>query len=191
MSMSLALLPNIITACRIVLAPVLIYLLHEQQFGAALIVFLVAGFSDGLDGFIARRWGYITRTGAILDPVADKLLMVSVYVMLAFLDKLPFWLVLAVVSRDALIVGGYLVYTSMYGPVRMRPSLISKLNTILQIGLVLAVLSVEALGWPPAAWLAPFAWTVLSSTVASGLHYLWAWAVHRDIEHVHVENRHD
>lgn len=189
--MSFALLPNIISAFRIVLSPVLIYLLHEHQYGTALIVFLVAGISDGLDGFIARRWGYMSRAGAILDPMADKLLLVSAYVMLAFLDQLPFWLVLAVVSRDALIVGGYMVYTSMYGPVHMRPSLMSKLNTVLQIALVLAVLSAQALAWPPAGWIAPFVWVVLVSTVASGLHYLWIWAVRKDIEHVHAEKRHD
>jgi len=189
--MSISLLPNLITAGRILLVPVLIYFLHEHRFGAALIVFLVAGLSDGLDGFIAKRWGYTSRTGAILDPVADKLLMVSAYVMLAFLDKLPFWLVLAVASRDALIVGGYLVYTSTHGPVHMRPSLASKLNTVLQIVLVLAVLSAEALAWPLSGWIGPLVWVVLVTTVFSGLHYLWIWAVCREIEHVQAEKSHD
>jgi len=189
--MSLSQLPNLITAGRILLVPVLIYFLHEHQYGAALIVFLVAGLSDGLDGFIAKRWGYTSRTGAILDPVADKLLMVSAYVMLAFVHKLPFWLVLAVVSRDALIVGGYLVYTSIHGPVHMRPSLISKLNTVLQIALVLAVLSASSLAWPPAGWLDPLGWAVLITTVFSGLHYLWIWAINREIEHVQAEKPHD
>ncbi|MEK6550066.1 MAG: CDP-alcohol phosphatidyltransferase family protein [Pseudomonadota bacterium] len=189
--MSLSLLPNFISACRIALSPVLIFLLHERDYRMALIVFLVAGISDALDGFIARRWGFMSRTGAILDPLADKLLLVSAYVMLAFLDHLPFWLVLVVASRDALIVGGYLGYTSMYGPVHMRPSLMSKLNTLLQITLVLAVLAAEALAWPPAGWISPLVWAVLATTVASGLHYLWIWAVRKDIEHVHAEKRHD
>src|SRR3990172_3317644 len=138
--MTLALVPNLITLGRIGLVPVLILALHAGESALALVVFLVAGVSDALDGFIAKRFHLESRLGAILDPAADKLLLVTAYVMLAMIGDIPFWLMLAVVFRDLFIVGGYLVYTSMFGPVRMRPSLLSKLNTFLQLALVLVIL---------------------------------------------------
>src|SRR3990172_9163953 len=119
---SISHLPNLITFFRIGLAPVLILLLKDQEYAASLAVFVIAGVSDGLDGFIAKRFHYESRLGSILDPMADKILLLSSYVMLTMLNHLPFWLMLTVAFRDLLIVGGYLVYTSMIGPVQMRPS---------------------------------------------------------------------
>jgi cardiolipin synthase len=171
--------------------PVLILLLKEHDYGLALAVFVAAGLSDGLDGLIAKRFHYVTRLGSILDPVADKLLMVSTYVMLAMLDHLPFWLVLAVVSRDALIIGGYLVYTSLYGPVQMRPSGLSKINTLMQIALAVVVLSQLALGYAVAGLTHALVWVTAASTVGSGLHYLWIWIVRRQVQPATSETRHD
>ena len=122
-------LPNAITLVRLGLVPVFIVVLKAQDYTVALLVFAVAGLSDGLDGFIAKRFNLVTRLGAILDPLADKVLLVSAYVMLTILGHLPFWLVLTVGFRDLLIVGGYLVYTSLIGPVAMRPTYLSKFNT--------------------------------------------------------------
>jgi len=177
-------LPNLITLSRIALVPVLILVLVNRQYGWALAVFLVAGISDALDGFLAKRLGAQSQIGAILDPAADKLLLVAAYVMLTILGHIPFWLTLAVASRDVLIVGGYLVYTSHVGPVKMRPSVASKLNTLVQIGLVGLILAKQAAGLQ-APWLVQIMiYGVLVTTIGSGAHYLWTWIVLRQVETV-------
>ena len=174
-------LPNVITLARVALVPVLILLLKDQDYTAALIVFVIAGLSDALDGYLAKRLNVQSRLGAVLDPAADKLLLVSAYVMLTVLGHIPFWLVLVVAFRDLLIVGGYLLYTSHAGPVKMRPSFVSKLNTFLQITLVSMILAQQAAGlaWLPVGALV---YAVLTSTVVSGAHYLWLWLIKKDIE---------
>ncbi|MCK7497381.1 MAG: CDP-alcohol phosphatidyltransferase family protein [Comamonadaceae bacterium] len=103
---------------RVALVPVLILLLKDHDYLAALVVFAVAGASDALDGYLAKRLDVRSHLGAVLDPAADKLLLVSAYVMLTWLEHIPFWLLLAVAFRDVLIVGGYLLYTTM--PARYR-----------------------------------------------------------------------
>ena len=177
-------LPNLITIFRIALAPVLILLLKEQEYAASLAVFALAGVSDGLDGLIAKRFNFVSRLGSILDPLADKILLVSSYVMLTFLDHLPFWLMLTVAFRDLLIIGGYLVYTSMVGPVQMRPSWLSKINTFMQITLVIVILAQQALHWNHPMTIDALIYAVTFTTVASGLHYLWAWLVVKEVEPV-------
>ncbi|MBI5782700.1 MAG: CDP-alcohol phosphatidyltransferase family protein [Gammaproteobacteria bacterium] len=179
---SISQLPNLITISRIGLAPVLILLLKEQEYAASLAIFAIAGVSDGLDGFIAKRFHYESRLGSILDPLADKILLLSSYVMLTMLNHLPFWLMLTVAFRDLLIVGGYLVYTSMIGPVQMRPSWLSKFNTFLQITLIIVILGQQAFHLFYAPMLDALIYGVLLSTVASGLHYLWIWLVMKDVE---------
>lgn len=181
-SMNISQLPNVITLARIALAPAFILLLNDGDYKLALAVFVIAGVSDGLDGFIAKRFNYQSRLGAILDPVADKVLLVSAYVMLTVLNHLPLWLVIVVVFRDLLIVGGYVVYTSMYGPVQMRPSWISKFNTFMQIALVVIVLAEQAIGTSYPRIIMALAYIVFVTTVASGGHYLWTWGVMKDIE---------
>lgn len=182
-------LPNLITLSRIALVPVLILLLKDQDYGLALAVFVIAGVTDALDGWLAKRLNVQTHFGAVLDPAADKLLLVTAYVMLTILGHIPFWLTLAVVSRDVLIVGGYLLYTSHAGPVRMRPSILSKLNTLLQIALVCFLLIKLAAGleWPHVVTIMIYA--VLASTIASGAHYLWSWMVLKDIEPASTRDR--
>lgn len=177
MSINASQLPNLLTLSRIALVPVLILVLKDGDYTAALWVFLAAGISDGLDGWIAKRWRYTTRLGAVLDPVADKLLLVTSYVMLMLLDHLPFWLVLTVVFRDVLIVGGYLAYTSLVGTVTMKPSHLSKFNTFAQIVLVVAVLVHEAFGRNYPMLIEALIYIVFVSTVASGVHYVWVWGV--------------
>ncbi|MHB8347443.1 MAG: CDP-alcohol phosphatidyltransferase family protein [Acidiferrobacterales bacterium] len=179
--MNLSQLPNAITLSRIALVPVLILAIKDRHFGTALAIFLVAGISDALDGFLAKRFSLTSRLGAILDPAADKILLVSAYVMLTLLEYIPFWLMLGVAFRDLLIVGGYLVYTSLYGPVTMRPSYLSKLNTLMQISLVCVILAQHAIALRLAGADHFLDYAVLATTVASGGHYLWTWGVVKDI----------
>jgi cardiolipin synthase len=187
--LSISQLPNLITISRIALAPVLILLLKDEQYAASLAVFVIAGVSDGLDGFIAKRFHCESRLGSILDPMADKTLLVSSYVMLMVLNHVPFWLMLTVAFRDLLIVGGYLVYTSMVGPVQMRPSWLSKLNTFMQIALVFVILVQQAFQLIYPLAVDALIYAVLLTTVASGLHYLWTWLVMKELEP--VKPRHD
>lgn len=180
--MSIAQLPNLITLARIASVPVLILALDQQDYALALAIFVIAGLSDGLDGLIAKRYHCATRLGGILDPAADKILLVGAYVMLTVLGHLPFWLMVVVAFRDLLIVGGYVVYTSMYGPVQMRPSRLSKFNTLAQIVLVVLVLVQQATGVGHVGVVDAFVYIVLATTVASGMHYLWTWGFMKDIE---------
>lgn len=191
MSMNVSQLPNLITIARIALAPMLVLALNGGDYKLALAIFLIAGLSDGLDGLIARRFHYQSRLGGILDPAADKILLVSAYVMLAVLNRLPFWLVIVVVFRDLFIVGGYVVYTSMYGPVHMRPSWISKFNTFMQIALVVTVLSEQAIdiAFPHVVMI--LAYVVFVTTVASGGHYLWTWGIMKEVESAHDQKRNE
>ncbi|WP_298185683.1 CDP-alcohol phosphatidyltransferase family protein [Acidiferrobacter sp.] len=175
-------LPNMITLMRVAFVPLLILVLKDHHYLKALAVFLVAGISDGLDGYIAKRFGFVSQLGAILDPLADKILLVSAYIMLALLALVPFWLVLVVTFRDVVIVGGYLVYTSLYGPVSMRPSRVSKFNTFTQILLVVFVLTERAFAFPAAHIQAALVFMVLVTTIASGGHYLWTWGIVREID---------
>lgn len=186
--MNISQLPNLITLSRLALVPVLIVLLNNRDYPAALGVFFLAGFSDGVDGFIAKRFHYESRLGAILDPIADKTLLVGAYVMLTVLGHLPFWLMVVVAFRDLLIVGGYLVYTTLFGAVQMRPSVLSKLNTFMQIALVVAVLVQAALGATYPGLNQFLIYAVLVTTIVSGGHYLWVWGVMKEIEPVR-ENR--
>ncbi len=180
--MKLYYLPNAITLLRIALVPVFILALDARDYVMALLVFLLAGVSDGLDGYIAKRFNLVTRLGAILDPLADKILLVSAYIMLVMLDHLPLWLVLTVAFRDLLIVSGYLMFTSLIGPVQMRPTYLSKFNTFLQITLVLYILIEQAAGLTlPGAWRI-LVYGVFLTTVTSGVHYIWLWGVKRQPE---------
>jgi len=182
-------LPNIITLSRIALVPVFILVLVNRHYDWALAIFLVAGASDALDGYLAKRLGVQSRFGAILDPAADKLLLVTAYVMLTIFGHIPFWLTLAVASRDVLIVGGYLLYTSHAGPVEMRPSIASKLNTLVQIGLVCLILAKQAAGIS-VPWLVQIMiYGVLVTTIVSGAHYLWSWMVLKEIEPASRQDR--
>lgn len=174
-------LPNIITLFRIAMAPVLILLLKDEGYLAGLLVFVFAGLSDGLDGFIAKRFDCQTHLGAVLDPLADKLLLISSYVMLTVLHQIPFWLLLTVAFRDLLIIGGYLVYVSLHGPVQMHPSYLSKFNTVMQISLVVVILAGRAFSVTLHPYTAVLIYIVFVTTVASGGHYLWQWLVKGEI----------
>ena len=139
-------LPNLITLMRFFLVPGVVLALLDERMDWALAGFLVAGISDGVDGFIARRYNQRSELGAYLDPIADKLLLVSVFVVLGYMGELPLWLVVGAVSRDALIVGAVLLSTIMGNPVAVRPLMVSKANTAVQITIAAFVLAVLAFG---------------------------------------------
>lgn len=180
--MTLYYLPNAITVFRIGLVPVFILFLDDRNYAWALGIFVLAGVSDSLDGFIAKRYNLVTQIGAILDPLADKILLVTAYIMLVILEHVPLWLVLTVGFRDLLIVSGYLAYTSLIGPMRLRPSYLSKLNTFMQITLVVYILSEQAGLLPVSAIDRYLVYAVFLTTVSSGLHYAWVWGAKRHPE---------
>jgi cardiolipin synthase len=170
-------LPNLLTLGRIALVPFLIVLLQEEQFLWSLMVFLVAGISDALDGFLAKRFDARTQLGAILDPLADKALILSAYITLSVLLLVPFWLVVVVVFRDVIIIAGYLVMTLFFGSIEMKPLGVSKLNTLMQIIYVLVTLGVLAGAASLAAARPVLAVIVLVTSVASGAAYVYIWSI--------------
>lgn len=175
-------IPNLITVFRFLLVPPLVWLLLNDRFGAALVVFGVAGFSDGLDGFLAKRFHWTSRIGALLDPLADKLLLIASFVTLGWLGWIPVWLVVLVCLRDVVIVTGAVSYHFLIEPLTAEPSLISKLNTLAQILLVLAVMLNRDILPLPALWLDVLLYSVLAATLWSGFDYVWTWsrkALHR------------
>ena len=169
---------NLITILRFLLVPVVVLALLQSRMDWALAGFLIAGISDGVDGFVARQFDQRTELGAYLDPMADKLLLVSVFVVLGFMGELPLWLVIAAVSRDALIVGAVLLSTIMGNPVAMKPLYVSKANTAMQIVLAATVLAELAFG--TSFGLTRQILIVLSGllTVASAGAYLVPWLRH-------------
>jgi len=168
-------IPNTITLLRIVMAPLLVYFLLQGAFHAAIWVLLGAGISDALDGFIARRFNLRTYLGSVLDPLADKLLIIASVVTLAWIGLLPWWLVAVIAFRDLIIIAGATAYYLRAGSIVMEPSIPGKMNTFVQFCVVFIVLGnsagmVQATGWLPALF--GFA---LFTTAFSGVHYIVLW----------------
>lgn len=136
-------IPNLITLGRILLVPVIIWAIASGQMAVAFILFFIAGVSDAIDGFLAKRFNMQSEIGALLDPLADKCLLVSIYIALGITADIPRWLVILVVSRDIIIIGAVIVSWLLDRPIPMKPLMVSKLNTVAQVlfaGLVLAAL---------------------------------------------------
>jgi cardiolipin synthase len=169
-------IPNLISILRIFLSIPVVWMLLEQQFGVALVLFLVAGISDGLDGFLAKRYGWQSQLGGLLDPLADKVLLVSSYLSLALIGVVPVWLVLLVILRDLVIVTGALVYHFRVTELEAEPSMISKTNTLAQIVLVLSVVLDRGLMPLPDLFISAMIWLVVLTTLASGINYVWVWS---------------
>ena len=167
--------PNLITLARICAVPLLVWLILDNHFAAAFWVFVAAGISDALDGFIAKRFNLVTVLGAYMDPVADKALLVSAYVTLGHSGHIDTWLVILVVFRDALIIGGTILFHTLDRPVSMQPLMISKLNTAVQIVLVCVVLAEIGIGAPTFDLLPVLTIITAVTTVASGVAYLCRW----------------
>ena len=168
-------IPNAITLVRLALVPVTAYLLWHEMYAAALIVFLTSAVSDFFDGVIARALNQSSALGAVLDPVADKLNMLAASVTLAWQGLLPLWLAVAIVLRDVIIVVGALAYYFALGHIEIAPTLLSKLNTVLEFGLVLLVMATAAAWIDASAWLPAMFILVFAPVVASGADYVWIW----------------
>lgn len=179
-----SLLPNLLTLLRIAACPVLVLVLYSRNYEAALWLFFAAGVSDGLDGFIAKRFNCETYVGSILDPIADKLLITCAYVMLALLGDIPFYLLVVVIFRDLVIVGGYFVLVIVTEErIPMQPIYWSKLNTFLQIALVVFVL-LEQSGWIGFGFLLDLlVFGVVATSIVSGVLYVWIWGFKRELVH--------
>jgi cardiolipin synthase len=173
-----AALPNLITLSRIVLVPVTIVMIADRDWMAALVLFLLAGLSDGLDGFLARTFDLRSELGAYLDALADKALLVSIYVALAVVLAIPASIAIVVVSRDIMIMGAVVVSWIMHRPVEIRPLLVSKLNTTSQIAFAGLILAAKAFDWTLGYWFGIALVVVATLTIISGAAYLAQWYKH-------------
>jgi len=169
-------LPNLITLARLLSVPLTIWLILDERYGAAFWVFVGAGVSDALDGYIAKRFDRRTRLGALLDPAADKALLAGVYVTLGLAGQLPAWLVALVVLRDFVIVLGFFLMRATATPQQLGPLYISKVNTLVQIALVGFVLARLGLAVETGASTGLLIAAATVTTVLSGLFYLVRWA---------------
>ena len=168
-------IPNSLTLARIILVPVIVWLIISHEMAAAFVLFLLAGLSDAADGYLAKRFGWHTELGTYLDPIADKALLVSVYVTLGFTNHLPVWLVIAVVSRDILIVGAFILSWILSRPVTVYPLLVSKANTLAQLVLASLVLAELGLGLRLEPFVTVCIWITGALTILSATAYFWGW----------------
>lgn len=168
-------IPNIISVLRLLAVIPVVWLLLEREFGWALVLFAAAGISDGVDGFLAKHCGWQSRLGGILDPLADKTLLVACFIVLGSMGMIPVWLVLAAVLRDLVIVTGALLYHFRVAEVEAAPSWTSKLNTLLQ--LLLIVLVITNAGPLPMldGLIDTLVWACLVTVLVSGIQYVWVW----------------
>jgi cardiolipin synthase (CMP-forming) len=171
-------IPNLITLARILLVPVVVWAISSGEMGVAFLLFLTAGISDAVDGFLAKRFDMVTELGTYLDPLADKAMIVSIYVALGVAEALPRWLVILVVSRDIMIVGAIMLSWLVHKPVTLKPLMVSKLNTIAQIVLALLVLAALGLGFRAELAVMVFTALVAALTLLSIAFYVAEWVRH-------------
>jgi cardiolipin synthase len=175
--MSWRFVPNAICVGRMLLVAPLVLWVVEGRFVAALLVLVVAGISDGLDGFLAKRFDWRTRLGGLLDPAADKLLLVSAFVSLSYVGLIPVALTIVVIGRDIVIVLGAIAYQWFIAPVQGEPAAISKLNTACQLAMLFFTLTSAAFAWPPPVSLLVLGAAVVFTSIVSGLNYVLRWGV--------------
>lgn len=168
-------IPNIISIVRIALVLPVVLLLLAHAYLYALVIFFIAGVSDGVDGFLARQFNWQSRLGSILDPLADKLLLVSCYVTLGWLGHIPWWLVVAVLARDLVIMSGSALYHWLIEAIEINPTYVSKLNTFLQILLIIMTLVNLAGLTLPASLITSAIYATMLTTIVSGLSYVFMW----------------
>jgi cardiolipin synthase (CMP-forming) len=169
-------LPNLISLARLLAVPVVVWAILADEMGLAFWLFVAAGLSDALDGYLARRSGVQTVVGGFLDPLADKALLVSVYIALGHNGDLPLWIVILVVSRDVLIVGGAILSHTVSHSLKPEPLMISKLNTVAQIVLAATILSESALNGNWQMAISMLIWAVAATTLTSGASYIVRWS---------------
>ena len=168
-------LPNLICLVRLALIWPVATALYGGRYDLALAIFMLAAVSDGLDGYLAKRFNWISELGRILDPAADKLLLVTVFIESTWLGLVPWWVTAAAVARDVMIALGALVYRVWFGPLRGRPTIISKINTAAQLLYLMAVMLSAAVAFPPHYVLRALALTVVATTTLSGFNYVQAF----------------
>jgi cardiolipin synthase len=165
-------IPNVISSIRILLvAPIAVTLVHHQL-ATTMALFGVAALSDAADGYLAKRNGWQSELGAVLDPLADKLLLVTVFITLAYMNLVPLWLMAAAVARDAIIVCGALLYRICFGALSVRPSVVSKFNTLCQAAYIMAVVGKGELSIPPAWVVTVLGALVFVTVMVSGMDYV-------------------
>ena len=171
-------IPNIITLGRIILVPVIVWAIASAQMEIAFSIFIIAGVSDAVDGFLAKRFNMTSELGALLDPLADKALLVSIYVALGIWGALPLWIVILVVSRDIMIVSAVIVSWLFEKPVPMKPLMVSKLNTVAQVALAALILASLGFNFKPLPYDRILMAVVTVFTLASVSLYLVEWVRH-------------
>lgn len=176
-------IPNILTTLRLLLAVPIALLITQQQFSAVLWLAFVAGVSDGLDGWLARKWHCQSRYGAVVDPLSDKAMLVGAYLSFAVIGLIPWWLAWLVLGRDVLIVVGALAYHGLFGRYEMAPSIWGKASTLVQISFALLLIAAQV--WPvgPPSLLLPGLWLLVGLAVISGGHYLLLWGGKAWLQH--------
>ena len=171
-------LPNLITLGRILLVPVIIWAITSGQMAVAFVLFFIAGVSDAVDGFLAKRFNMQSEIGALLDPLADKCLLVSIYIALGMTANVPTWLVILVVSRDIIIIGAVIVSWLVDRPVPMKPLMVSKLNTVAQVAFAALILASLGFGFRSYPYDVIMMALVATLTLLSVCLYLVEWARH-------------
>jgi cardiolipin synthase (CMP-forming) len=164
-------IPNLITAFRIILVPVFVIYLINDRLNSALVIFLICMISDGIDGMVARLFNQKSRLGAYLDPLADKTLLVTAFVLLGMRGYLPSWLTVTAIARDVMILLGVLVFHLNRLELRIRPSAVSKINTCFQF-ITLSVVLLKGCVLMPSAIYEALYYITAALTIISGLHYL-------------------
>ena len=174
-------IPNLITLARILLVPVVIWAITSGEMRIAFLLFFAAGLSDAVDGFLAKRFGMATALGAYLDPLADKAMIVSIYVALGIVDEIPRWLVILVVSRDIMIVAAVILSWLVDKPLKLKPLMVSKLNTVAQVLLALLVLATLSLKIEAGFAIQVLTVIVAILTLLSVAFYVAAWVRHMNV----------
>ncbi len=172
----LAYLPNVICIVRICLVAPIMWFLVRAEYENALLLIMIAGFSDWIDGFLARRFGWESRIGGLLDPLADKLLFVSVFAALTWNGLVPLWLFAVVIGRDIIIVSGAFAYEFLIEPVEPNPSRVGKLNTVMALLYLFFVMTWQIYGWPPEVSITIVGAGVFVVSLVSGLNYVLTWS---------------
>ena len=169
-------IPNVICVVRMVLVVPTVYALLSSRYAVAAALVIVAGLSDGLDGYLAKRYDWRSRLGGLLDPLADKLLLVSLFLTLAWVGLIPVWLAAVVFGRDLVIVAGGLAYNLLIGPVQPEPSRASKLNTLTQLAFLLVVLLAQSVPGGLGPLVTLLGAGVFVTSIVSGLDYVIRWS---------------
>lgn len=168
-------LPNLICFLRIALVWPVATALRDGDNALALGLFTLAAISDGLDGYLAKRFGWTSQLGKVIDPLADKLLLVTVFITASWIGLVPWWIAAAAIARDIMIGLGALIFRLWFGPLKGKPTIISKINTLFQLGYLVGVMFIHAFGILPQEMMDALAYITLVTTVLSGGDYLYAF----------------